>query len=171
MITVNGTTWTDIDETNAIFDIMYDKIGKDVARPECHHCRSMTCYIVEPYVDKAYKEGDDGKPGDPRIKPTRPGVAAVMNLTMGSVHYHEGQLYIPARLCLDCGAKREAGYQWKIRDDRVPDLSTRCMSRIEKEKFARVFKARYMDLDRGADLKARDAKKKYVLPSQRRGTQ
>ncbi len=98
MITLDGTTRTDKDETHRLHEQFRARLGADVAEPCCENCGCTTCYIVEPV--EVLSGG--------AIRPRRFGVGGLLNVMPAAFILDGDNIYIPVKVCLRCGAHGEA---------------------------------------------------------------
>lgn len=131
MIEINGSAWTDPKETLDLHEYFFTKYGKEVAEPCCHVCKKTTCYVVE------------------KVRLTKTTInfeKKGMNLLFKIAHpralIKDGMAYLPMGTCDDCDAKAEAERKLRNNDDMQPDLKSRNMTMVEKERYRNVFNAR-----------------------------
>ena len=98
MITFDGTTRTDKEDTHRLHEQFRARLGPYVAEPCCENCGHTTCYIVEP-VERL--QGGS-------IKPKRFGVGGLLNVMPSAFILDGDNIYLPIKLCLRCGAHGEA---------------------------------------------------------------
>lgn len=142
---VNGTTWTDWTETMELRDIFHAKFGKDVAKPFCE-CGKMTSYLVEKADRIAIGRGKYN------YTCQKPGVAWMVNNLNFSVLYDEKSesIYLPVKICIDCGARTDAYSEFRQGKKDPPDLRERAMTPTEKDRYCQIFRLKIGDLQKTA---------------------
>lgn len=129
MITIGSVTFTDKAETHDVYERFYEQYSGNPPIADCAKCGKVTCYIVEKC---------DG------ARPERKGVAALFNLTPASaiVDSENKLLYIPSRVCHECGARHDAYVRYPM----GPDLRGLALTEDEKKSYLAIYRLKMGDI-------------------------
>jgi hypothetical protein len=101
MISFNGTTWTEPEETHTYYEKFSELYGAHIQTPACDKCGKVTCYVVEDahFFDKL---NPDTKRNELAAKPKRAGVATISRGL--PIFAFQDALFLLMRICDSCGA-------------------------------------------------------------------
>lgn len=162
MITLNGATWTDPQETTDAACMFRFEHGDDVAKPVCHRCQKQTSYMVEEsaiYERVEYAKGVRPASIYPKVpismsaRPKRKGVGVLVGIMDGSTPAkmrmlrYEGALYIPVGICNRCSAAAAgfdcAKFYPHQKAAELERVSKAPLTMKEQEEFRSVFQASF----------------------------
>lgn len=154
MISLNGTTWTDQEETLEMFEFFQKNYGVDIVEPSCMNeyqgqvCGKITCYIVEEgtyQLAKAFRDGRQQELHQWRFK--NPAVQLIGHLTRLAMFHHIDKIYIPVRMCGRCSAAQEG---WSIAHFSPTDIEqavilikSKPMTQVEQDEYRNVLLSAY----------------------------
>lgn len=146
MITLNGSKWTDRDETIDVFDALSTAFGKDIAEPACANvwkekpCGQTTSYMVE--------EGSrtiTNNKCTTRFK--KKGLNLIYAITHFSAYFHKEVFYIPVQLCNRCSAAKEGYDIAKNRPEEINKITSliksKPLTQVEQDEYRNVMMAAF----------------------------